>query len=146
MLIQIIGPQNCGKTALVQALCPGVVDIRSCMQGMFNAKMFGAPGYYFQEANLGPRERNRLEFWMGCPIIPVHTLMEPVRGYPNPGIWIYEGLKPIVVEPTRVWYVGKSQDERLQELEQDSKILNALRNAGVDNWVWYGEALKDIDE
>lgn len=34
----------------------------------------------------------------------------------------------------------------LNEIEEDSKILQALYNAGVDNWTWYGEAVKKYYE
>ena len=30
---------------------------------------------------------------------------------------------------------------RYEQLLEDSKILNKLYAAGVDNWEWYGEAL-----
>lgn len=30
----------------------------------------------------------------------------------------------------------------LEELEDDRNLLYALQAAGVDNWCWYGEAMK----
>lgn len=30
----------------------------------------------------------------------------------------------------------------LNGLEEDRKLLYALQTAGVDNWCWYGEAMK----
>lgn len=32
------------------------------------------------------------------------------------------------------------------ELVADSIFLNALRNAGVDNWEWYDEAVREYQE
>lgn len=34
----------------------------------------------------------------------------------------------------------------LNELEEDRKLLYALQAAGVDNWSWYGEAMKIYNE
>ena len=36
------------------------------------------------------------------------------------------------------------EENELIELIADSICFNALRDAGVDNWEWYGEAFKDI--
>ena len=36
--------------------------------------------------------------------------------------------------------------ERLKELLQAERVLNALRAAGVDNWEWYGDALSELEE
>lgn len=36
--------------------------------------------------------------------------------------------------------------ERLDELLESEKILNALYAGGVDNWEWYGESLANIDD
>ena len=36
--------------------------------------------------------------------------------------------------------------EKYELLKKDSMILNALRNAGVDNWEWYDDALNDLRE
>jgi hypothetical protein len=33
--------------------------------------------------------------------------------------------------------------KQYQELLDDSLILNCLRNNGVDNWEWYGEAMDE---
>jgi hypothetical protein len=33
-----------------------------------------------------------------------------------------------------------------EDLIDDSLFLNALRNAGVDNWEWYGEAIREYEE
>lgn len=38
-----------------------------------------------------------------------------------------------------------SQDE-YDSLYRDSQILAALERSGVDNWVWYGEALQDLED
>jgi hypothetical protein len=32
----------------------------------------------------------------------------------------------------------------LEELKQDAAMLNALREAGVDNWEGYGDAMMEI--
>jgi len=34
-------------------------------------------------------------------------------------------------------------EEEYYQLIEDSIILNALRNTGVDNWEWYDEAMED---
>ena len=34
----------------------------------------------------------------------------------------------------------------LEELEDDRNLLYALKAAGVDNWCWYGEAMKIYGE
>ena len=34
----------------------------------------------------------------------------------------------------------------LEELEDDRNLLYALKAAGVDNWCWYGEAMKIYHE
>lgn len=31
----------------------------------------------------------------------------------------------------------------IQELEDDSLMLSALQANGVDNWIWYGDAMDD---
>lgn len=36
--------------------------------------------------------------------------------------------------------------ELYEELIRDSKVLNALRAAGVDNWEWYDDALESLDD
>ena len=36
--------------------------------------------------------------------------------------------------------------ERYNELIRSEKILNALYAGGVDNWVWYEEALENMDD
>ncbi len=38
------------------------------------------------------------------------------------------------------------QQAEYDELIRDQKILNALRNAGVDNWEWYDEALSSLGD
>ncbi|MCK5616358.1 hypothetical protein KAR91_81605 [Candidatus Pacearchaeota archaeon] len=35
--------------------------------------------------------------------------------------------------------------ERIKELERKEAKLNALEAGGVDNWKWYGEALKEYN-
>lgn len=37
-------------------------------------------------------------------------------------------------------------EARYNELLKAEAILNALYAAGVDNWEWYGDALKDIED
>ena len=32
------------------------------------------------------------------------------------------------------------------DLLEDSRLLQCLQNAGVDNWDWYSEALKEFNE
>lgn len=32
------------------------------------------------------------------------------------------------------------------QLLEDSRILEALYAAGVDNWTWYGDAMATLDE
>lgn len=34
--------------------------------------------------------------------------------------------------------------EEYERLLRDARMLQALRNAGVDNWTWYGEALAEF--
>lgn len=34
----------------------------------------------------------------------------------------------------------------LEELERESRILDALYAGGVDNWEWYDEALASIED
>lgn len=36
--------------------------------------------------------------------------------------------------------------EEYEELLDDSLFLNCLRNNGVDNWDWYGEAVAEYQE
>ena len=36
--------------------------------------------------------------------------------------------------------------EEYESLLHDSSKLNCLMNAGVDNWEWYGEALRELYE
>lgn len=36
--------------------------------------------------------------------------------------------------------------EYIEDLEEDRKMLYALQAAGVDNWSWYGEAMKIYNE
>lgn len=33
--------------------------------------------------------------------------------------------------------------EEYLQLQDDSDFLRCLRNAGVDNWEWYGEAVRE---
>lgn len=47
-----------------------------------------------------------------------------------------EQLIPIVVD----------LQEKVAELTVDSQKLSALHAAGVDNWDWYGEAMKSFRE
>ena len=44
--------------------------------------------------------------------------------------------------------IGEIEDfeSYLNELEKDRKLLYALQAAGVDNWSWYGEAMKIYNE
>lgn len=35
------------------------------------------------------------------------------------------------------------QSAKIDELTDDSIFLNCLRNNGVDNWDWYGEAVEE---
>jgi hypothetical protein len=37
-------------------------------------------------------------------------------------------------------------EKEYNNLLEDSRLLQCLRNAGVDNWDWYSEALKEFDE
>lgn len=37
----------------------------------------------------------------------------------------------------------KISKKRLEQLEKAASKLQALENGGVDNWEWYGEALKE---
>ncbi len=39
--------------------------------------------------------------------------------------------------------ITKAEHDRLCE---DSAVLNALRNAGVDNWQWYDDALATLGD
>ena len=39
--------------------------------------------------------------------------------------------------------ISKTEYESLVE---DQKILDALRGAGVDNWIWYDEAMESLNE
>lgn len=35
--------------------------------------------------------------------------------------------------------------EQYNSLQEESLFLNCLRNAGVDNWDWYDEAVKEFN-
>jgi len=35
--------------------------------------------------------------------------------------------------------------DRIAELEEAERILNALYRGGVDNWEWYSESLEDME-
>ncbi len=107
MLIQLVGPMACGKTELRRRLCPNAVHIGSALYGPFNAAMLDASGYWFQEMTLDSYMRARLEEWMASKIIRIDIMYAEAKTTPNPGIWIYEGLRPIAVEPTMIWEVNK---------------------------------------
>lgn len=107
MLIQLVGPQACGKTELRRRLCPDAVNIGSSLRSMFNAEMIDAPGYWFEETVLTARMLARLENWMSSTWIDVEIMGHPSELIHNPGIWLYEGLRPIAVEPTMIWEVNQ---------------------------------------
>jgi len=52
--------------------------------------------------------------------------------------------------PIKVEDLTQEQYEQLRrdfyEYERDSIILNALYAGGVDNWEYYGDAMKTIDD
>jgi hypothetical protein len=35
--------------------------------------------------------------------------------------------------------------DEYERLVEDSRLLNALRRAGVDNWEWYDDAISELD-
>lgn len=106
-LIQLIGPQGCGKSLLRRYLCPGAIGIDQLLIGsVFNAPMIGAPGFYFEEARTRTA-MNRLKEWVMADEIHVHVINRPPQVIPNPGIWIYMGFKPIDFEPSLIWRVQK---------------------------------------
>ena len=108
MLIQLVGPPDCGKTELRRRLCPHAVDIGRALRGPFNAEMLDASGYWFEEMHLDPYMRARLEEWMATTIIRIDIMYKGGDHITNnPGIWFYEGLRPIAVEPTLIWEVNK---------------------------------------
>lgn len=39
-----------------------------------------------------------------------------------------------------------SKSEYIQQLEEDSKLLNALLAGGVQDWQWYDACLEDMDD
>ena len=105
MLIQLIGPEGCGKSELRRRLCPDAVNIDYALGSRFwNSEMIEASGFYFEEV-INRWCLDKLEAWMCELTIDVHMKGSPVITIKNPGIWIYEGLRPIQVEPTMIWRV-----------------------------------------
>jgi len=40
----------------------------------------------------------------------------------------------------------RDEDERIEQLEEDSRFLCALEGCGIDNWEWYERAKDMIKE
>jgi hypothetical protein len=55
---------------------------------------------------------------------------------------VQQDLRRIADYLSRGRVVGRNRYERLIE---DQDKLNALEQAGVDNWEWYGEAMRTLD-
>jgi hypothetical protein len=111
-LIQLIGPQDCGKTELRRSLCPGAIDITSALhaQSGFNKEMLDAPGYYFDLdcIRLERHVPRRLRDWIMSDEIVINRMCDTPVVYRNPGIWICEGRWPLHIDcPTFIWHVRR---------------------------------------
>lgn len=54
---------------------------------------------------------------------------------------VQQDLRRIAAYLSRGTVVGRNRYKRLME---DQDKLNALEQAGVDNWEWYGEAMRSL--
>ncbi len=107
-LIQLIGPQDSGKTELRRRMCPDAIDISLFFQSGFNAPMADAPGYYFEGFPGTDRARNLLNHWLNTKYITITRIGKSSIGYQNPGVFIYEGLSPLHgIEHSLIWEVNK---------------------------------------
>lgn len=94
-LIQLIGPQACGKTTLRKLLAPDALDISYCLNGYFNDEMLNSfNGFYFHEEPSLQGLRN-LEDWLSGDTLRVERRGQCTMFTSMPPIWIYEGHRPI---------------------------------------------------
>ena len=110
ILIQLIGPPNCGKTLLRRSLCPDAVDIWPFLTSSFNAPMLDASGYWFDldsSSKMSYKAKQRLSEWIAADEIGISIKGEPSTTTKNPGIWICEGRWPLCLEGSLIWNIKK---------------------------------------
>lgn len=106
-LIQIIGPNDCGKTQLIRSFEKEIIysDIILFNTWTHYLDVPGKPIYLFQEVR--KEHFSKLIQLVTSEFITINEPCKEPKIITNNGIWIYEGCEPLDVEPTLIWEVKK---------------------------------------
>lgn len=59
---------------------------------------------------------------------------------------MYDRIVELLLTTNATYEEIEKIKDYINELENDRNLLYALKAAGVDNWCWYGEAMKIYGE
>lgn len=59
---------------------------------------------------------------------------------------MYDRIVELLLTTNATYEEIEKIKDYISELEDDRKLLYALQAAGVDNWSWYGEAMRIYHE
>ena len=103
-IIQLVGPQSCGKSLLLKTLCPQAV--RGKMYWAFNSWLLKSDYFYFEEWQ--NRDLDHLAAWVNSDRIEVQIQAERPVTIKSDKTFIIVTDRLIRLDcPTLIWEVGK---------------------------------------